>query len=206
MDSKTETRGRKRFPEGKHKPPQATVKINNIILPFVRELKGNLKKGVVTSSILSQLFSVLQGESEQQTSIFKDPEVIGIVKGLQDKIYLLEAETKVKDTKIAGLKENLKERIVKPITVNERSLLKKQYDDEHSKAIQLEGKVRNMESTISKLKNDYDILFRREYNCMAIKGNGERCSKRGMVDLIQEGINIHVCLQHSKVLANKEKQ
>ena len=182
MDSKTETRGRKRLPEGKHKPPQSTVKINNIILPFVQELKGNLKKGIVTSSTLSHLFSVLQGESEQQTSIFKDPfkdpEVISIVKGLQEKIHQLEAETKVKDTKIAGLKENLKERIVKPVTVNERSLLKKQYDDEHSKAIQLEGKMRNMESTIRKLKIDYDVLFHREYDCMAIKLNGERCSKK----------------------------
>ena len=148
---------------------------------------------------------MLQGKSEQQISTFKDSESISIVKELQEKIHQLETDLRVKDVKIVNLKEHLKEKIVMPITENERSLLKKQYHDEHSKAIKLEGKVRSMKSIIRKLKINYDVLLHREYNCMAIKSNGERCTKKAKADLIQKDINIHVCLQHSKVLANKAK-
>ena len=113
---------------------------------------------------------------------------------------------RVKDAKINGLNKSLQEKIVTPVTENERSLLKKQYNDEHSKAIKLDGKVRTLESNFRFLKRDYDELLHREYDCMAIKGNSERCSKKAVVDIIQNGINIHVCLQHSKVLAKKAEQ
>lgn len=94
MESKTETRGRKRLPEGKHKPPQATVKVNAFILPFVKELKGNLKKGMVSSETLLGLFSVLRG-TRQQISAFKDPEAVSIVLDLQEKIHQLEADKRL---------------------------------------------------------------------------------------------------------------
>ena len=206
MESKTETRGRKRLPEGKHKPPQTTVKINSFILPFVQELKGNLKKGLLTDNTLSQLFTVLQGKSEQQASIFKNHEPVSTVKKLQKKLHQLEADLCTKDAKIVALKESLKQKIVTPFTENERSLLKKQYNEEHSKALKLDGKVRTLESNLRYLKRDHDELFHREYDCMAIKGNGERCSKKAVVDSIWHGINIHVCLQHAKVLGSKSKQ
>ncbi len=73
MPEKTETRGRKSLPLDKKKAPQATVKINVFILPFVQELKGNLKKGKVSGKTLSGLFSVLNG-TEQQTSVFNHPD------------------------------------------------------------------------------------------------------------------------------------
>ena len=57
-----ETRGRKALAPEDRKPPQATLKINTVILPFVQELKGNLKKGDITAEIIQQLFAVLQGK------------------------------------------------------------------------------------------------------------------------------------------------
>ena len=206
MDAKIETRGRKSLPPEKRKAPQTTVKINNFILPFVQELKGNLKNKQVTPEIISQLFSVLNGKSEQQASVFKDPKAVSIVEGLQNKIRKLESELRIKDNQIGSLRKTLKEKIIAPFTENERSILKKQYNEEHSKALKLEGKVRTLESNLRYLKRDYDDLLHREYDCMAIKGNGDRCTKKSVVDVIQNGINIHVCLQHSKVLAKKAKE
>lgn len=198
-----ETRGRKPLPEGKRKPPQVTVKINDFILPFVKELKGNLKNKQVTAGTISQLFAVLHGNSEQQTSAFKGLETDSIFDNLQEKVRQLEAVLKTKDNQIGSLKESLKEKLIAPLTENERSLLKKQFTEEHSKAMKLGGKVRTLESNLRILKRDYDALLHREYDCMAIKGNGERCTKKAVIDAIQHGISLHVCLQHSKVLAKK---
>ncbi len=56
---KKETRGRKRLAKGKHKAPQATLKINEAILPFVIQLKSNLKMGLITDKIINKLLDVM---------------------------------------------------------------------------------------------------------------------------------------------------
>ncbi len=201
-----ETRGRKPLPEEQRKPPQATVKINNFILPFVKELKGNLKKELITDSTMSQLFDVLQSKSEHQASVLSNPDAINIGKPLKQDIAQLKSELSIKDNQIVSLKDSLKAKIVAPIKENERGKLKKQYNDEHSKAIQLEGKVRSLESDIRRLKLDYDELLHREHDCMSIKANGERCAKTAVIDVIQDRVNLHVCLQHFKILSNKVEQ
>lgn len=65
---KTETRGRKPLPADKRKPPQVALKINDYILPFVMELKGNLKNKTLTPETLQSLFDVLRGDSENPES------------------------------------------------------------------------------------------------------------------------------------------
>ena len=200
-----ETRGRKPLPEKQRKPPQATVKVNNFILPFVKELKGNLKKGLLTDDTLSQLSEVLQSKSEDQASILNNPDTINIVEPQQQEIAQLKYELSIKDNQIVSLKNSLKEKIVAPIKENERGQLTKQYYDEHSKAIQLEGKVRSLESDIRRLKLDYDELLHREHDCMVIKANGEQCTKKAVIDVIQSRVNLHVCLQHFKILSNKSE-
>jgi hypothetical protein len=77
MTVKKETRGRKRLPPEKKKPPQATLKINDFILPFVKELKGNLKKGLITEQTLDRLFDILrtgqkQSNHSEEISVLKD--------------------------------------------------------------------------------------------------------------------------------------
>jgi len=64
MTDKPETRGRKPLPKGQRKPPQATVKVNEFILPFVKELKGNLKNNTLSDETLQRLFSILRGEDQ----------------------------------------------------------------------------------------------------------------------------------------------
>jgi len=130
-----ETRGRKPLPEGHRKPPQATVKVNNFILPFVKELKAKLKKSLVTGDTLSQLFDVLQRKPEHQVGVLNNPDVINIVEPLQQIIDQLKSELGIKDNQVVSLKNSLKEKVVAPIMESERGLLKKQYSAEHSKAI-----------------------------------------------------------------------
>jgi len=185
MPTKIETRGRKPLPLDKKKAPQSTLKINNFILPFVQELKGNLKKGMVSDKTLSGLFSVLNG-TEQQCSIFNDPSVVSIIEELQEKIIGLDAKNLILENKLARQQEmGLK-------LVQER-------DKEHLKSVHTESKINSLRSSYRLLKNDHEALLHREHNCMVIKRNGERCSKTAKLDVHQKGIMIHVCLQHAKL-------
>ncbi|WP_221896949.1 hypothetical protein [Bathymodiolus japonicus methanotrophic gill symbiont] len=77
-------------------------------------------------------------------------------------------------------------------------------DKEHLKAVHADSKVESLKSSYRYLKRTYDELLHREYDCMAIKTNGDRCSKPAKVDSIQNGLMIRVCLQHKK-LAEERK-
>jgi len=193
MSEKIETRGRKPLPLGKKKPPQATVKINNFILPFVKQLKGNLKKDLVTEKTLLQLFDVLSGKEEQQTSVFKDPEAVSIVADIQEKIHFLEAEKQIIEAKLIE-REDIGLKLVK------------ERDKEHLKAVHAESKVESLKSSYRLLKNTHDELLHREHDCMAITGSGERCSKPAKLDVDKNGLMIRVCLQHKNLAKNNKNR
>jgi len=192
MEFKKETRGRKSVALDKKKPPQATVKINNFILPFVKELKGNLKKGLVTENTLALLFDVLNGKGEQQGNLFKDPDTVSIVSDLQEKIRLLEAEKQIVEAKLIEI-EGIGLKFVK------------ERDKEHLKAVHAESKVESLKSSYRLLKNTHDELLHREYDCMAMTGTGNRCTKPAKLDEVKNGLMIHVCLQHSKLISDEKK-
>jgi len=185
MSDKLETRGRKPLALDKKKPPQATIKINSFILPFVKQLKGNLKKGLVTKNTLSLLLEVLNGKGELQRNLFKDPDTVSLVSELQDKIRLLEAEKQIIEAKLSDRKEfNL-------TTIQER-------DRERLQVIYEKSKLESLKSSYRILKINYDELENKTYDCMAIKANGVRCTKSSKIDFEQNGIMIRVCLQHAK--------
>jgi len=192
MEFKKETRGRKSVALDKKKPPQATVKINNFILPFVKELKGNLKKGLVTENTLALLFDVLNGKGEQQGNLFKDPDTVSIVSDLQEKIRLLEAEKQIVEAKLIEI-EGIGLKFVK------------ERDKEHLKAVYAESKVESLKSSYRLLKHTHDELLHREYDCMAMTGTGNRCTKPAKLDEVKNGLMIHVCLQHSKLISDEKK-
>jgi hypothetical protein len=93
MTVKKETRGRKRLPPEKKKPPQAPLKINDFILPFVKELKGNLKKGLITEQTLDRLFDILR--TGQKQSDLNQSEDIGVLKDRIKERDLVNLESKV---------------------------------------------------------------------------------------------------------------
>ncbi len=177
MAEKKETRGRKRLSHMKRKPPQATLKINDFILPFVKELKGNLKKGLVTEKTLEQLFFVLQG------AVFNVADDIG---ELKHRVSVLETENRV-------LKDQLDEQ-------KKRSLqIVLERDVEHQEAMKIEGRYCALELQYRNLKDRCDALLHQEHDCMAITADRKRCSKKAVIDITREGLVFHVCLQHGKV-------
>jgi len=178
MEIKRETRGRKSLAVDKKKPPQATVKINSFILPFVKQLKGNLKKGLVTENTLSLLFGALK-EKGEQLSVFKDPDAVTLVGELQEKIRLLEAEKQIIEVKL-----------------RDREAL----SFKSKEVIAAESKVRSTESSYRLLKIKYEELLHKEHACMAIKTDGVRCTRVSKIDFEQNGLMIRVCSQHSKSL------
>jgi len=52
--------GRKAIAPSDRKPAQKTVKLNQMIYPFVMELKGNLKMGLVDSQMMDDLLAALK--------------------------------------------------------------------------------------------------------------------------------------------------
>jgi len=185
MEFKKENRGRKPLALGEKKPPQATVKINSFILPFVTQLKSNLKKGLVTKNTLSLLFDVLNKKGEQQLSVFKDPAAASIVSDLQEKIRVLETEKQIIAAKLHFIQNN---------------------NVEDPKVAYTKGKLESLKSSYRMLKLTHDELLHREYDCMAITVSGERCNKPAKLDAAQNGLMIHVCLQHSKLVNNKKER
>ena len=86
MAIKIETRGRKALSPEDRKAPQATVKINEFILPFVKELKGNLKKGNVTNKTIERLFNVLNNNWKQTDALTEEINLKNEVKRLKDEL------------------------------------------------------------------------------------------------------------------------
>ena len=147
---KVETRGRKSLPVDKRKPPQSTVKINDAILPFVKELKGNLKNKTLTPDILQSLFDALNGKESNQD-------------------IDLQAENKELNALVRFQNQKLYELNDKPLA-EENKLLKAQ---------------------IAQLQH-------KEHDCQVLTKPGDRCTRPAKLKANWNGIEINVCLQHSK--------
>jgi hypothetical protein len=59
MTKKKDKRGRKALPPEQKKPPQPTIKINTVLLPFVKLLKRHYKAGHVDTEKLAALTALL---------------------------------------------------------------------------------------------------------------------------------------------------
>jgi len=148
--AKPETRGRKSIPADKRKPPQTTVKINDAILPFVKELKGNLKNKTLTPDILQSFFDVLNSkESNQDIDLqAENKELNALVRFQNQKIYELNDKPLAKENK------------------------------------QLRAQIEQLEN--------------KEHACQALTKSGSQCTKPAKLKAKWHGVEINVCLQHSK--------
>ncbi len=69
MSKKKEKRGRKALLPEQKKPPQPTIKINEVLLPFVKLLKHEYKAKRVDADKLTALTQLLLGDSVDSTLI-----------------------------------------------------------------------------------------------------------------------------------------
>jgi len=184
-------RGRKTLAPEDRKPPQATVKINERILPFVMKLREELKKGTITDKRLETLFGVVDGyDPHKQPSLFGQEEIDEITrqKGLiQNELY------------------QLKQKMQSPIEpdLEFRTKLVAKYDKEHRKVVDLESKVRNLDSDKRALTHKLEQLSNKTFSCQCLTKNGERCTREGKLKAPFHNVEINVCLQHKKALESK---
>jgi len=173
-----ETRGRKPLSPDKRKPPQTTVKINDAILPLVKELKGNLRNKTLTPAIIQSLFDVMNG-GESNNDI-----------DLNGQIEKLKSLVNIQNQKIYELND-------KPLTKKNLELVLK-YDAEHLKAVKLESLVDRLSSDKVAMRKEIEALKHKEHDCQALTKSGDRCSKPAKLKAEWHGVEINVCLQHSK--------
>lgn len=67
MTKKKDGRGRKALPPDQKKPPQPTVKINETLYPFVKQLKKEFKANRVSAEKLAKLMAILSDDSIEPT-------------------------------------------------------------------------------------------------------------------------------------------
>jgi len=164
------------------------VRVDEELIPLINDLKDQYKKGCE----LNNLTIVTNNQDVKQTTLYNDRASVSIVMELQEKILRLEAEKQI-------IEDKLIER--ESISLN----LVQKRDKEHLKAVHAESKLESLKSSYRLLKNTHDELLHREYDCMAITGNGERCSKPAKLDMNQNGLMIRVCLQHKNLVVNKQR-
>jgi len=64
--------------------------------------------------------------------------------------------------------------------------------------------IMSLKSTIRTQKYNYSELLHKEHDCMFIKKDGARCTKKSVIDAELHGLNIHVCTQHAKILQREQ--
>jgi len=179
---KREGAGRK---QAKETDKTRVVRVNNALIPLINDLKDQYKKGCE----LNNLTIVTSNQDvKQQSTLYNDPASVSIVTDLQEKILRLEAEKQISEAKLIE-REGIGLKLVK------------ERDKEHLKAVHAESRVESLRSSYRLLTSTHDELLHREYDCMAIKLDGNRCTNKATIDSIQHNFNIHVCLQHAKSLA-----
>ena len=195
-------RGRPSIAPELKKPQQTTLKVNDAIVPLVRLLKSNLKKGLLSDSIISDLMRVANNKKLpfKQTTALNDEDLAeqaGLIERLTTQNATLSAQVKQLEKQIAqGL-----QKLSTPVNNSEKWVLK--YDTEHQKLVELEGKLRNAKHEPTQLKAGISRLTHLEHDCQCLKANGDRCSRPAKVKANWHGIEINVCNQHQKTLKNQ---
>ncbi len=189
-----ETRGRKRLPLDQHKPPQSTVKINDAILPLVKLLKANLKKGLLSDVIISDLTAIANNKRLpfKQTTVLDDA-------ALSEQAKALEA-LKAENLRLTAENKLLNKPVIKEVVVIDKWLLK--YDAEHNLVLHLKSELARAKLEPAELKGEIERLNGLERSCQALKVNGDRCTRIAKDAIKHHGIAIKVCPQHRKLLGD----
>lgn len=80
---------------------------------------------------------------------------------------------------------------------------RQKYDDDHRKVISLQSSNNLLRHDLQQLKNELESLKNKTYSCQCIISKGTRCERKGNLKVNWQGIEIRVCLQHSKAMVNK---
>jgi len=73
-----------------------------------------------------------------------------------------------------------------------------QRDAANLKVVSFQSNVNFLKADIKGLERSINALHEKEYNCMALKKDSSRCTRPARTKINWQGVEIKVCLQHSK--------
>ena len=80
---------------------------------------------------------------------------------------------------------------------------RQKFDDERRKAVSLQTSNNSLRYELKQLKSKLESLEHQTYGCQCITSKGTLCERKGILKVNWQGIEIRVCLQHSKTMVNK---
>lgn len=172
--------------------PKKTVviRIDENLLPIIKEIKQKYQQGQGIESLLpvtnNQEETLTTQPSHQIIDLLQENKQL---KKQNNQLSIKRNEEHIKATEFKNQQDNLQK-------VNLDLVL--QRDTEHGKVIELEGKCRSLKADLKTKDTGLERLKHLEHNCQMLTNAGNRCTKPAKLKLLWQGVEINVCLQHSK--------
>ena len=171
--------GRKK---SEHKTRSVVIRVDECLVPVVRELKNRVKAGLEEG----YLFSVTNNQ------VVIEPPDSFRQKEQQRKLESMTLENQALKEKLRQLENQCAQTLVKNqglITESEIS---------RAKLLKLQAQFDNLKNDYRMMEYRYEYLYHQKHDCMAATKDGKRCSKKAIHTTIQHGFVFHVCRQHAK--------
>ncbi len=123
-----------------------------------------------------------------------DEELITVIAELKEKY---KSGCNIDDLiKVTNTQDELEALLTKQSNRNLELVL--QRDKEHLQAVKLKGQVLSLKNTIKSQKEELEAMHHKIYDCQALKKDGGRCTRPAKLKTNWQGVEINVCIQHSK--------
>jgi len=167
------------------------IRVDENLLPVIKVIKENYQAGQGINSLISvtnnQDKAVIQSPSNQTIDLLQEN------KAFTNRINELTINRNEEHIKATGFKNQL-DKLQK---VNLDLVL--QRDTANLQVISLQSKVNSLKAYIQGLEQSINAFHAKEYNCMALKKDNSRCTRPAKTKINWQGVEIKVCLQHSKM-------
>ncbi|MCK5354768.1 MAG: hypothetical protein KAJ63_06585 [Methyloprofundus sp.] len=182
------------------------VRVAEDLLPTINILKAKHKTGETVEHLLNITDNqevTLQAELQVLNDLveFQNNKIYELNKQplakKNDELLIRNNDFIVKYNKEHARAESLKAELERFKKTNLELVLQK--DAEHLKAVKFETKTKVLRSDITGLEKSINTLLDKKYNCMALKKDGNRCTRPAKTKINWHGVEINACLQHSKV-------
>jgi len=152
------------------------------------------------------MYNETRGRKKIADELKKKPQkTVKINEGLVDLVMRLKADFKsgsLTNDKIKKIFDVLNDTNTNKDSVDLKLVLER--DKYKFECIKKESTINSLKSTIRTQRYNYNELLDKEHNCMFIKKDGERCTKKSVIDAPWRGVAIHVCTQHAKILQREQ--
>ena len=181
--------GRKKSADTKK---SVVIRVDEDLVPIIKIIKENYQAGQGIDDLIPVINN--QKEAVINSSPYQTIDLLQENKELKRKINQLTINCNEEHIKATGSKNQL-DKLQK---VNLDLVL--QRDTANLKVVSLQSKVNFLKANIKGLERSITSLHDKEYNCMALKKDNSRCTRSAKTQITWQGVEIRVCLQHSKMI------